>query len=282
MGTALGEAHVGRRRRQFRAGQSGRALGSGKGQRGKRWGPVRWRRWGFFGKQGLLCRNGGPGRNHIPFQTGEPRPENAGLDASPQPAGNHANSSKVGVGIDGEVVQSDSESSGSVQRDDASLGGHREPSSSEAESSNLDSEFYDLFLRKLAQACGSSPKTPGELAELFELQKTQLDAWLKRAQVEEKVQRRIRPVRYEWIDARQICFLIVSVNVDKIAADCVAITGSRMRESEPFEERPPPRNPSSAYRQTARLSGLWPTAGTRRVRRRAGFPFPREPTIFAP
>ena len=158
------------------------------------------------GNKDFFAETGGQDENHIPFQTGEPRPENVGLDASPQPAGNHANSSKVGVGIDGEVVQAESESSGSVHRDDASLGGHREPSSSDAASSNLDSEFYDLFLRKLAQACGSSAKTPGELAELFELQKTQLDAWLKRAQVEEKVQRRIRPVRYEWIDARQDLF----------------------------------------------------------------------------
>lgn len=145
---------------------------------------------------------GGEVENRTPVQSGEPRLDNVGVDSSPDPDGQRTGSSEVGAGIDAEV-QAESEASGSVPGDDAGLDGHRGPSLSNAASSNLESNFYDLFLCKLAQACGSSSKTPGELTELLELQKTQLEAWLKRAQAEQKVKRHIRPVRYEWIDARQ-------------------------------------------------------------------------------
>ena len=161
------------------------------------------------GNAGLSAEAGGKVENRAPVQesrplvqAGDPRPVKLGVGASPQPAAKQTGPSEIGACIDAEV-QAESEASGSVPEDDAGLEGHRGPSLSDAASSNLESNFYDLFLYKLAQACGHSAKTPGELAQLFELQKTQLDAWLKRAQAEEKVQRLVRPVRYEWIDARQ-------------------------------------------------------------------------------
>lgn len=157
----------------------------------------------FSSEAGVKVENRTPVQeSRTPPQTGDPRPEKPGVDASPQPAAKRTGSSEIGACIDAEV-QAESEATGSVPGDDAGLEGHRGPSLSDASSSNLQSNFYDLFLYKLAQACSNSAKTPGELAQLFELQKTQLDAWLKRAQAEEKVQRLIRPVRYEWIDARQ-------------------------------------------------------------------------------
>ena len=140
------------------------------------------------------------GRN--PGQIGEPRPENLGTDASPRPAAKRTGTSEIGAVIDAEV-QAESEASESIPGGDAGPEDHRWPSLSDVASSDLDSNFYDLFLYKLAQACGNSAKTPGELAQLFELQKTQLDAWLKRAQAEEKVQKLVRPVRYEWVEPRQ-------------------------------------------------------------------------------
>ena len=154
------------------------------------------------GNTDFFVEAGGEVESRMLEQKGEPGPENVGVDSSPNSDGQRTGSSEIGAGIDAEV-QAESKASGSVLGDDAGLDGHRGPSMSDAASSNLESNFYDLFLYKLAQACGNSAKTPGELAKLFELQKTQLDAWLKRAQAEEKVQRLIRPVRYEWIDARQ-------------------------------------------------------------------------------
>ena len=140
------------------------------------------------------------GRN--PGRIDDPRIENLGTDASPQPAAKRTGSSEIGAAIDAEV-QAESEALASVPGEDAGPEDHRGPSLSDVASSDLDSNFYDLFLYKLAQACGRSAKTPSELAQLFELQKTQLDAWLKRAQAEEKVQKLTRPVRYEWVDTRQ-------------------------------------------------------------------------------
>ena len=135
-------------------------------------------------------------------QSGVPRQESVDVDASPYPDGQRTGSSDAGAGIDAEV-RAESKSLGSASRDDVGSDGHREPSLSDAASSKPESSFYDLFLIKLAQACSSSSKTPSELTELFGLQKTQLNAWLKQAQAEQKVKKNIRPVRYEWVDAQQ-------------------------------------------------------------------------------
>ncbi len=64
-------------------------------------------------------------------------------------------------------------------------------------------DFYDLFLVKAELLCSDAPKTPGELVETLDLNKTQLDVWLKRAVSEQKLKKLARPVRYQWITARQ-------------------------------------------------------------------------------
>ncbi len=63
--------------------------------------------------------------------------------------------------------------------------------------------FYEFFAQKLSEVCRTSPKTPGELAEIFDLNKTQTNAWLKRAVGEKKVKKLSKPVRYQWIDSQQ-------------------------------------------------------------------------------
>lgn len=64
-------------------------------------------------------------------------------------------------------------------------------------------DFYDLFLVKAELLCSDVPKTPDELIEALDLNKTQLNAWLKRAVSEEKLKKLARPVRYQWITAQQ-------------------------------------------------------------------------------
>ncbi|WP_025769879.1 DNA-processing protein DprA [Thioalkalivibrio sp. HK1] len=63
--------------------------------------------------------------------------------------------------------------------------------------------FYDLFLRMISRTCAESAKTPDEIAELLDVNKAQVNAWLRRAQAERRVRCLANPVRYEWIDARQ-------------------------------------------------------------------------------
>ena len=82
-------------------------------------------------------------------------------------------------------------------------GGRSAPFSSDASTSNVDIAFYDLFLQKVSNVCTDSAKTPDELTELFELHKTQVATWLKRALAEKKIRKLLRPVRYEWINAQQ-------------------------------------------------------------------------------
>ena len=77
------------------------------------------------------------------------------------------------------------------------------PSLNDARTLKVDLDLYDHFLQKLSKVCTNTEKTPDELAELFDLNKTQVNAWLKRAVTENKLQRHVRPVRYEWISAPQ-------------------------------------------------------------------------------
>ncbi|MBF2760722.1 MAG: DNA-protecting protein DprA [Ectothiorhodospiraceae bacterium AqS1] len=63
--------------------------------------------------------------------------------------------------------------------------------------------FYDLFLEEISRVCAESAKTLDELAESFDVNKAQVNAWLKRAQAEGRVRCLVNPVRYEWIDMRQ-------------------------------------------------------------------------------
>ncbi|MGF1613817.1 MAG: hypothetical protein ACFCVA_07835 [Gammaproteobacteria bacterium] len=77
------------------------------------------------------------------------------------------------------------------------------PSLAGPSTSNESISFYDFFLHKISKTCAESAKTPEELAELFDLNKTQVNAWLKRALTEKKVRKLSKPVRYEWIDVQQ-------------------------------------------------------------------------------
>ena len=81
------------------------------------------------------------------------------------------------------------------------------PSLSTLPTWDLDLTFYDFFLRKLSIVCANAAKTPDELAELFDLNKTQANAWLKRALSERKIRKLSKPVRYKWIDTQQTLFL---------------------------------------------------------------------------
>lgn len=77
------------------------------------------------------------------------------------------------------------------------------PSVTEALPSDESVTFYGLFLQKVSSACAESAKTPDELAELFGVNKTQVNTWLKRAQAEKKVRKLSKPVRYEWVGVQQ-------------------------------------------------------------------------------
>ena len=56
---------------------------------------------------------------------------------------------------------------------------------------------------KLESLCNDATKTPDELVEILDLNKAQLNAWLKRAVSEEKLKKHVRPVRYQWITTQQ-------------------------------------------------------------------------------
>ncbi|CCG08267.1 DNA-processing protein DprA [Pararhodospirillum photometricum] len=60
-----------------------------------------------------------------------------------------------------------------------------------------DLEFYPLFLRRLLDLTAAAPLTLEDLAARLDLERAQVAAWLKRAEGEGKVARRIRPVRYQ-------------------------------------------------------------------------------------
>ncbi len=72
--------------------------------------------------------------------------------------------------------------------------------------SHVDAAFYELFVEKLSKVCANASKTPDELAASFGLHKGQVNVWLKRALVEEKLNKRVNPVRYEWNNAQQTSF----------------------------------------------------------------------------
>lgn len=58
--------------------------------------------------------------------------------------------------------------------------------------------LYEVFLIKLEAECAGQAVSPDELVERLELQKTQLNTWLKQAVADKKVKKLSRPVRYEW------------------------------------------------------------------------------------
>jgi len=71
-----------------------------------------------------------------------------------------------------------------------------------------DIEFYDLFLIKIKAMCSDSTKTPDELVDALELNKSQLNTWLKRAVADKKLKKLSKPVRYRWITTQQGALLL--------------------------------------------------------------------------
>jgi len=69
-------------------------------------------------------------------------------------------------------------------------------------------EFYDMFLIKAKAMCSDSPKTTDELVDILALNKTQLNAWLKRAVADKKLSKLSKPVRYQWVSTQQAALLL--------------------------------------------------------------------------
>ena len=57
---------------------------------------------------------------------------------------------------------------------------------------------YEHFVAKLKVLCKDHPKTPEQLLDLLDLQKTELNVWLKQAVQDDKLKKLQRPVRYQW------------------------------------------------------------------------------------
>ncbi len=64
--------------------------------------------------------------------------------------------------------------------------------------SPLKPNFYQFFLIKLKNIAQQEPKTADELARELDINKTQLNAWLKRAISEQKLRSFSKPRRYQW------------------------------------------------------------------------------------
>jgi len=58
--------------------------------------------------------------------------------------------------------------------------------------------FYEFFLMKLKPLTNENAKTTDELLAELELNKTQLNTWLKQAVKDKKVRKLYKPVRYQW------------------------------------------------------------------------------------
>ncbi|WP_293647224.1 DNA-processing protein DprA [Thiolapillus sp.] len=99
------------------------------------------------------------------------------------------------------AIETGSKQDMDTETDDADAG---QPEQSRVNSRPTDDlDFYDLFLIKVASLCSDVPKKPDELVEALNLNKTQLNAWLKHAVSEEKLKKLTRPVRYQWVTTRQ-------------------------------------------------------------------------------
>lgn len=79
-----------------------------------------------------------------------------------------------------------------------------EPKLTEALNKALPENFYEYFLLAV-QPLLIEAKNVDELVDLLDLNKQQLNAWLKKAVEEERIKKLNKPVRYEWIgeDERQ-------------------------------------------------------------------------------
>ncbi|WP_206171879.1 DNA-processing protein DprA [Thiorhodococcus mannitoliphagus] len=57
--------------------------------------------------------------------------------------------------------------------------------------------FYELFLVKTKEICGTRPRTTDDLVEALAVNKTQLNDWLKQAVEDGELTKLVKPVRYE-------------------------------------------------------------------------------------
>ena len=61
---------------------------------------------------------------------------------------------------------------------------------------------YEAFLEKLRSLCASEPLGLVELTEAVQVERKQLNGWLKRAAAEDRIEKHYRPVRYSWNDKK--------------------------------------------------------------------------------
>lgn len=71
------------------------------------------------------------------------------------------------------------------------------PPPAPAEPGSQEPTLYDHFLAKLHALCRPGPQTAAQLQQALDLQKSQLDAWLKRAVDEGHIDKTKKPVRYQ-------------------------------------------------------------------------------------
>lgn len=64
--------------------------------------------------------------------------------------------------------------------------------------------FYQFFLGQIQQKCSNEPQTPDYLIKEFQITKSQLQEWLKRAVSEGLIKKVQKPVRYQWTGQKRI------------------------------------------------------------------------------
>jgi len=108
---------------------------------------------------------------------------------------------EVPAEVNGINVERLFEASANTRRADNKTKGEIEakPAAPLVESATDDApSFYRIFLERIQPKCSSEPRTPDDLAGYIDVNKPQLNAWLKRATSEGRVKKLTKPVRYQW------------------------------------------------------------------------------------
>ena len=83
------------------------------------------------------------------------------------------------------------------------LEGNEQNQANAAATNNEDADqkigFYDSFLVNVRSACAKEARSPNELQIQLNVDRGQLDTWLKKAVEDEHLRKLTRPVRYEWL-----------------------------------------------------------------------------------
>ena len=78
--------------------------------------------------------------------------------------------------------------------------GHKYPSKEDGLILPIDDlSLYEIFLLKLQPELSSREKSPDEICQTLDINKTQLNLWLKQAVKDKKVKKLSKPVRYQWL-----------------------------------------------------------------------------------